>query len=288
MRTIARLMIGGPAGVSAGWVNRLANGPRFLALLALIAIALLTAWPGLAAPPEFPKLTGRIVDLAGLLDAQTEAQLTEQLAALEQKSTDQIVVVTLPSLQGYPIEDYGYQLGRHWGIGQKGKNNGALLIVAPNERKVRIEVGYGLEPHLTDAMSTLIVQNAILPRFRRGDFQGGIVAGVRDMADVITGDAEAVKERAKGARRGGEPDYMGLIILAIWLAIFLWIIYAQHQQARSMPPGQRRRSGFNDRVIIIPGGSSDWSGGGWSGGGGGGGFGGGGGSFGGGGSSGSW
>jgi len=242
------------------------------------------------AEPQFPKLTGRVVDLAHLLDAETTAKLTSDLAALEEKSTDQIVVVTLPSLQGYSIEDYGYQLGRHWAVGQKGKDNGALLIVAPNERKVRIEVGYGLEQHLTAAMSSLIVQNAILPRFRRGDFQAGIVAGVRDMIDVVTGDAEAVKDRAKGARRGSEPDYTSLVFLAIWLAIFAWLIYAQYQQAKNMPnaAGRRgRRGGFNDRVIIIPGGSGGWSGGDWSGGGGGGGgFSGGGGSFGGGGSSG--
>lgn len=244
-----------------------------------------------AAAPTFPKLTGRVVDNAGLLDNATEAQLTSDLAALEEKSTDQIVVVTLPSLQGYAIEDYGYQLGRHWAIGQKGKDNGALLIVAPTERKVRIEVGHGLEPHLTDAMSRLIIENAILPRFRRGDFQGGIVAGVRDMKDVITGDTAAVKERAKGARRGDKSDYESLIVLAIWLAIFAWIVYSQYQQSKNKPHTtgrRRRRSGFDDRVIIIPGGSGHWSGGGWSGGGGGGGFSGGGGSFGGGGASGGW
>ena len=279
--------IAGPASRHAG-----VRPSRSLAAAVILAAALV-AMLGLAAlaEPTFPKLTGRVVDNAGLLYAATQAQLTSDLAALEEKSTDQIVVVTLPGLQGYTIEDYGYQLGRHWGIGQKGKDNGALLIVAPKERKVRIEVGYGLEPHLTDAMSKLIIENAILPRFRRGDFQGGIVAGVRDMKDVITGDAEAVKDRAKGARRGGEPDYAGYIMLAIWLGIFMWIIYQQIQQAKSMPtqtgPG-KRRSRFNDRIIIIPGGSSDWSGGGgWSSGGGGG-FGGGGGSFGGGGASGGW
>ena len=260
-------------------------------LLALVAVLVLGGImvSGAFAEPSFPKLTGRVVDNANLLDAATKAQISADLAALEVKSTDQLVVVTLPSLGGYAIEDYGYQLGRHWAIGQKGKDNGAILIVAPNERKVRIEVGRGLEPHLTDAMSRLIIENAILPRFRRGDFQGGIIAGVRDMKDVVTGDAEAVRERAKGARRGGEPDYTGLIILAIWLAIFVFIIYSQHRNASQMPQsaGRRRRSGFNDRIVVIPGGSGDWSGGGWSGGGGGG-FGGGGGSFGGGGASGGW
>lgn len=261
-----------------------------LSLLATVALALSLIGGDALAQPQFPKLTGRVVDLANLLDAATKAQLSSDLAALEEKSTDQIVVVTLPSLQGYSIEDFGYQLGRHWGIGQQGKDNGALLIIAPNERKVRIEVGHRLEQHLTDAMSRLIIENAILPRFRRGDFPGGIVAGVRDMTDVVTGDGEAVKERAKGARRGQEADYTGLIMMAFWLAIFAWIIYAQYQQAKSLPQanGRRgRRSGFDDRVIIIPGGSGGWSGGGWSGGGGGG-FSGGGGGFGGGGASGGW
>ncbi len=263
------------------------HGPALLAagLLAMLVLVLVAT-----AAPTFPKLTGRVVDNAGLLDPATETHLTSNLEALEEKSSDQIVVVTIPSLQGYTIEDFGYQLGRHWAIGQKGKDNGALLIVAPAERKVRIEVGRGLEPHLTDAMSRLIIENAILPRFRRGDFQGGIVAGVRDMTDVITGDAEAVRERAKGYRRGQEPDYEALIVLAVWLAIFAWIVYAQYRQSQTMPKtkgGRRRRSGLNDRVVIIPGGSGGWSGGGWSGGGGGG-FGGGGGSFGGGGASGGW
>src|SRR6202030_1156708 len=123
-----------------------------------------------AQPLSFPALTGRVVDEAGLMDAATRTALIEQLAGLEQKTTDQLVVVTLKSLQGTSIEDYGYQLGRHWQIGQKDNNNGVLLIVAPNERKVRIEVGYGLEGTLTDAVSRLIIANAIAPRFRENDF----------------------------------------------------------------------------------------------------------------------
>ncbi|MCB1521646.1 MAG: TPM domain-containing protein [Hyphomicrobiaceae bacterium] len=253
-------------------------------LIAIAAIAL--------AAPTFPKLTGRVVDNANLIDTATEAALTSELAALEEKSTDQLVVVTLPSLQGYTIEDFGYQLGRHWAIGQKGKDNGILLIVAPNERKVRIEVGYGLGPQMTDALSRLIIENVILPRFRRGDFQGGIVAGVRDVRDVLLGDAEEVKKRAAGARRSEPPDYIGLLIMAIWISIFIYIVYVNFKQARNAGPGGggpgsggRRRRGFGDRVIVVPGNSGGWSGGGWSGGGG---FGGGGGGFGGGGSSGGW
>src|SRR5579859_4433248 len=122
----------------------------------------------------FPALTGRVVDEAGVLDATDRAALTETLADLETKTTDQLVVVTLKSLQGTSIEDYGYQLGRRWLIGQKDENNGVLLIVAPNERKVRVEVGYGLEGTLTDAISKLIIENSILPRFKVADYAGGI------------------------------------------------------------------------------------------------------------------
>ncbi len=134
------------------------------------------------AEPTFPPLTGRVVDNAKLLSASDVQTLTTELAELEGKSSDQLVVVTLPSLDGYDIADYGYQLGRAWKIGQAGKNNGVLLIVAPNERKVRIEVGRGLEPILTDFMSRLIIENTILPEFRRKDFAAGIKLGVRDIS----------------------------------------------------------------------------------------------------------
>ena len=144
----------------------------------------------------FPALTGRVVDEAGILDANMRQTVGAKLAAMEQKSSDQLVVVTLESLQGTSIEDYGYQLGRTWKIGQKGTNNGALLIVAPNERKVRIEVGYGLEGALTDAVTKFIIENSILPRFRAGDFPGGIARGVDDIIQVMTGDAEEWKRRA--------------------------------------------------------------------------------------------
>ncbi len=259
----------------------------------LVLLAALTLSSGTAvAEPKFPELTGRIVDNANLLKSADRAAIEAELKAIEDKSTDQVVVVTLPDLGGYAIDDYGYQLGRKWGIGQKGKDNGVLLIVAPNERKVRIETGRGLEGHLTDAMSRIIIENAILPQFRRGDFSGGIRDGVRDIKATIEGDAEAVKERARG--RVGEhqdTDYTALIMMAIWIAIILYIFYQQRKYAQQYPQsagaGRRARRRGNGGVIVIPGGSSDW-GGGWSGGGGGGWGGGGGGDFGGGGASGGW
>ncbi len=264
-------------------------------LQGLLAVVLFLLAAGAAfAQPRFPTLTGRVVDGANLLSAEDRAKITADLEALQTKSTDQLVVVTLPSLQGYSIEDYGYQLGRAWKIGQEGVNNGVLLIVAPTERKVRIEVGRGLEPQLTDAMSSLIVQNALLPAFRRGDWAGGIRAGVRDIIDVLQGDAEAVKERlARGTKRSAQgPDWETLIPLIIWLAIVGYIIYQQYRAVQSAPANAsgRRRSGFPDdrRVIIIPGGPGHWGGSGGGFGSGGGGFSGGGGDFSGGGSSGSW
>jgi uncharacterized protein len=251
--------------------------PLFAALVA-VGLACLPA----AAAPNFPALTGRVVDDANLLGPGDEAALTTELKALEDKSSDQVVVVTLPSLQGYTIEDFGYQLGRHWGIGTAKLNNGVLLIVAPNEHKVRIEVGYGLEPILTDALSKIIIENAILPRFRAGDFAGGIKAGVRDITSVLTGDAAEVADRAKARHDADQPAIDWFTVL-FWIFVILWVSYNFYRSANYVGNTGRRNSGSGWGT------GSGWgSGGGWSGGGGGGGFSGGGGSFGGGGSSGSW
>ncbi len=236
--------------------------------------------------PTFPALTSRITDQAGLLSADDYTAIMAELAALEQKSTDQFAVVTVKSLEGYPIEDYGYRLGREWGIGQKGKDNGILLIVAPNERKVRIEVGRGLEPVMTDAMSSLIIRNAILPEFRRGDFSAGIRAGVRDIKDVLLGDAEEVKERARQA--SDALDFWQIALIIFWICVVLFVLFAVVQSINQAPQAVGGRRGRRAGPDAVPGSSGGW-GGGWSGGdGGGGGWSGGGGDFGGGGSSGSW
>jgi uncharacterized protein len=245
----------------------------------LFILALLLGRAPALAEPTFPALTGRVVDEANLLDPADEQALTADLKALEDKSSDQVVVVTLPSLQGYAIEDYGYQLGRHWGIGTKQLNNGVLLIVAPNERKVRIEVGRGLESILTDALSKIIIDNAILPRFRAGDFAGGIKDGVRDIRLALTGDAAEVEQPAH-ARRADDPA-IDWITVMFWILIILWFIWVTWRSAQT--PAARGRYGG---PIIISG--VGWGGGWGSGGGGGGGFSGGGGGFGGGGASGGW
>ena len=139
------------------------------------------------ADPDFPKLTGRVVDDAGILSAATKAALTASLAAEEKKSGTQIVVVTIKSLQGTPIETYGYQLGRHWGIGQKGKNNGALFIVAPVEHRMRIEVGYGLEEKLTDLQSAVIIHDIVTPAFKAGHYDQGVIDGTNAILKVVGG-----------------------------------------------------------------------------------------------------
>ncbi len=163
----------------------LKGGRRRRASLALLffAFVLLAAVPAVAL--VLPTLSGRVVDEANILDPAMRAALTQKLAELEAKTTDQLVVVTLRSLQGTSIEDFGVELGRRWRVGQGDKNNGVLLIVAPSECKVRIEVGYGLEGTLTDAVSKLIIENAIVPRFRANDIPGGITRGVDDIVSVL-------------------------------------------------------------------------------------------------------
>ena len=257
-------------------------------LLALAAALWLSPAP--AAAPTFPELTGRVVDDAELLSSGDEEELSQELKALEDKSSDQLVVVTLPSLQGNAIEDYGYQLGRHWGIGTAKLNNGVLLIVAPNEHKVRIEVGYGLEGTLTDALSKIIIDNAILPKFRAGDYAGGIKDGVGDLIKVLTGDSAEVEDRAKARPDADQPEIDWLMVI-FWVLMLSWIAYSVYRNARYASTADKGRRGGWSGPIFMPGpsGGSGWGDSGGSGwGGGGGGFSGGGGSFGGGGASGSW
>jgi uncharacterized protein len=261
-----------PADVSRSGGARLAPTAFLTLLLLLPALAL-----------DFPALTGRVVDDANILDPQARAVLTDKLAALEAKTTDQLVVVTLKSLQGTSVEDFGVELGRRWQIGQKGKNNGVLLIVAPNERKVRIEVGYGLEGALTDAVSRLIIENAITPRFRAGDFAGGITRGVDDIVSVLTGDAAEWQQRA--AKRP-EPTtrWDSILIMLLVFAVFGFVFLTLVGTIPRNGGRGRSRGGWSSGSSAGSGWSSGSSDGGFSGGG----FSGGGGSFGGGGSSGSW
>ncbi|HPG88022.1 MAG TPA: TPM domain-containing protein [Hyphomicrobium sp.] len=269
-------------------------------MLLAVAFAVVAMCAIAVAAPVYPELTGRIVDNANLINAADRAQIEAELKALEGTSTDQVAVVTVPSLEGYAIEDYSIGLARKWAIGQKDKDNGIVLIVAPNERKVRIEVGRRLEPLMTDTMASLIVQNAILTQFRRGDFSGGIRDGVRDIKAVLLGDAEEVKQRAivKRTPQDEWAPYIHLLVFALIIAIIFYQMrqaaIAQREWEQNLTPAQRqqyekdRQRARNRSIVILPGGSGDW-GGGWSGGsGGGGGWSGGGGDFGGGGASGGW
>jgi uncharacterized protein len=194
--------------------------PPFRLLWARAVVTLLLTLVACAAHAlTFPELTGRVVEDAGILDSAAKAALESKLAEFEISTTGQLVVVTLKSLQGTSIEDYGYQLGRHWGIGQREKSTGALLIVAPHERKVRIEVGYGFEGTLTDAASRLIIENSILPRFRTNDFAGGINRGVDEILQAVSVDSEESKQRASQP----SDDQLDLAV-ALTLLLFLVII----------------------------------------------------------------
>ncbi|MEH3101322.1 TPM domain-containing protein [Sphingomonas adhaesiva] len=259
-------------------------------LLAFFLTTLALATPATA--QTFPKLSGRVVDAAGLLSPPQVQQLTQLSAETEKASSRQLVVATIPDLQGYAIEDYGYRLGREWGIGQKDANNGIILLVAPKEKKVRVEVGYGLEPIMIDALSSVIVNQTILPRFREGDMAGGIVAGAQAIAEQMTLPLEAAERRAQAAaaKRTQRKDTVGdWMVAGFWIMVVVFIILPM-LFARGR--GRSYRGGVAPVVIWGPGwGSGGGGGGGWGGGwggGDGGGFSGGGGSFGGGGASGSW
>ena len=260
---------------------------RFL----LLALAL-AASP--AAAQKFPPLTGRVVDTAGLLNPQQQQALSQRLEALEHASSRQLVVATVPDLQGYPIEDYGYKLGRAWGIGQKGANNGVIFLVAKNDRKVRIEAGYGLEPILTDAFNKDVIDEKIVPAFKSGDYPGGINAGADALIQQLQAPQEEAEKRAAASAQKAthkQRSSGSFVPLIFWGVIIFFFVLPMFRKRRKT---YGRRYGGSPGVFLWgPGfGGGGWGSGGgggsWGGGGDGGGFSGGGGSFGGGGASGSW
>lgn len=271
--------------MSARLRGRAAHWPRWL-LTSLLMLAAISASVAQNSPnagmPPFPALTGPVVDEAHLLPDDVLNQLSQKLDDYSHANGTQLVVVTLPTLNGYPIEDYGYQLGRHWGIGQKGKNNGALLIVDAGEKQVRIEVGYGLEGTLTDAQSFLIIHDIIAPRFRTGDYAGGITAGSDAILSVLGGKPLAV-EQQQVRERGGTGFLMFLIFIFVLLPLLRTML------GRGYGSG-RMGGGWLGWLLLgmLSGGGGRGGGFGGGGFGGGGGFSGGGGSFGGGGASGGW
>jgi len=273
-------------------------------LLRPLATAALSGLLLLASPAtaqSFPKLAGNpVVDQADIIPAGEEAALNTQLLELEKKTGHQLVVATVSDLEGRDVADYGYRLGREWAIGDAEKDDGVVFLIAPNERRMHIAVGLGLEPVLTDAMSGRIIRDTITPRFKANDYPGGIQAGVNAIAEQIQLSPEEAAARAQAAAaqerdRADDGNFGGLF----FVGFIIFIFFILPMLARLGRRGKKRRKGRPwDAPIIIWGGDdwgggsggSSWGGGGWGGGGGGGfgGFSGGGGSFGGGGASGGW
>lgn len=248
----------------------------------MAAILLSLACGGVAAfAVNYPALTGRIVDQANIIPADTRNAIEPKLTELEAKSDIQLVVATITSLEGQEIEPYANELFRNWKLGEKDKNNGVLLLVAPNEHRVRIEVGYGLEGTLTDALSKIIITNAITPRFKTGDFGGGIARGVDDIITVLTTDSAEWQQRPSlrldNTQTSDPTNWILIGFLIVFGAMFIgrpgfrWFVLNMALSVLLNSGGSRGGGGFS-------------SGGGFSGGG----FSGGGGSSGGGGASGSW
>lgn len=257
-----------------------------------------------AAAQTFPKLAGNpVVDQANIIPAAEEAALNTQLLEFEKKTGHQLVVATVSDLEGNDVADYGYKLGRTWGIGDKEKDDGVVFLIAPNERRMNIAVGLGLEPILTDALSGRIIRDVVTPKFKAGDMPGGIQDGVNAIAQQIQLPPEEAAARAAAADsaerdRADNGDWGGLFFVGFIILIFFIL-----PMLSRMGRGKKRRKGRPWDAPIIIWGGDDWGGGsgggsswgsggsGWGGGGGGGGFGGfsgGGGSFGGGGASGGW
>jgi uncharacterized protein len=237
-----------------------------VALLALLCASLA------AFAANFPALTGRIVDQANVIPAATRSAIERKLADLETKSGIQLVVATVTSLEGEEIEPYANELFRNWKLGEKTKNNGVLLLVAPNERRVRIEVGYGLEGTLTDALSKVIITNAIAPRFKTGDFGGGVSRGVDDIITVLTTDASEWQQRPSlrlDDQQTTDPVnwliIAGLIGLAMVLIVsprFRWFALNLAMSILVNSGGSRRGGGgFSDGGGFSGGGGSSGGGG---------------------------
>ena len=288
------------------WVPAFAGMTRWVSALLTLLFLLVAATP--AAAQTFPE-RGRspVVDQAGLLRPEQVVDLTSKSEALFARTGRQFVVATVKSLEGRTIEDYGYRLGRYWKIGDEQRDDGVILLIAPNEKKVRIEAGYGARVFLTDAVSSVIIRNSILPKFKAGDMGGGIVEGADAIITTLELPAAEAARRAKEvgaaeARRAERginplPVFVIVIIFFVILASIARRVGGKRYRGKN---GKKRRGGFDsgDLAVVLWGlealskssGRGGWGGGGFGGGGGGGfgGFSGGGGSFGGGGASGGW
>jgi uncharacterized protein len=198
------------------------------AIAPILALLIWLCLAGAALALDFPALTGRVVDQAQIIPRQTKDELEAKLADLEAKSGIQLVVATVNSLQGQEIEPYANELFRSWKLGEKARNNGVLLLVAPSERRVRIEVGYGLEGTLTDALSSVIISNAITPRFKAGDFGGGIVRGVDDIITVLTTDASEWQKRPSlRLDRAEEAHPVNRVVLVVFIVFIVLLMVSR-------------------------------------------------------------
>jgi uncharacterized protein len=255
---------------------------RKLGFCLLCAALFVLAWfPAQSATENFPQLTGRVVDQANVIPQQSRDAVTTKLKDLESKSGIQLVVATVSSLDGQEIEPYANDLFRAWKLGEKAKNNGVLLLIAPKEHRARIEVGYGLEGTLTDALSKVIITNAMVPRLKTGDYGGAVERGVDDIITVLTTDSSDWQKRPelRADKRGQTDEFSSWIaLIVIVIVVFLILRSPQRGDILSFMLG-----------ALFGGGGGGSSGGHWSGGGGSNdSFSGGGGSSGGGGASGDW
>ncbi len=172
-----------------------------------------------------PSLSGRVVDQAGLLTTEQEANLVQELERLERDSSVQIVIATLPSLDGRPLEDVARGLAETWALGQRGLDNGALVLVARDERQVRIEVGYGLEGAIPDALASRIIQERIAPRFRERDYAGGLLEAVRSLGLAARSEyPSAPKQTAPAPPWWMDPERVKSVIGAFLLSALLWFV----------------------------------------------------------------
>ncbi|MEP6784370.1 MAG: TPM domain-containing protein [Sphingomonadales bacterium] len=266
-----------------------------------VAVLALLFFAAPAFAQTFPPLSGRVVDAANLLQPDQKAALEAKLEGIEKTTGHQVVVATIPDMQGYPLEDYGYRLGRAWQLGDKERDDGLLILLAPNnpvgQRGPRIEVGYGLEPLVTDAYSSIVANTIMTPRLRAGDIAGALDAGVDAIAEQIKLTPEEAAKRTAdlAAKQKSSKGEVNISAFLFWIVIILFVILPL--VGRMAGRGRRHSSGLGEALlwtaINVAANSGrdhdDWGGGGggW-GGGGGGGFSGGGGSFGGGGASGGW
>jgi uncharacterized protein len=213
-----------------------------------VAAVLLLCIPKLGLAFNFPPLTGRAVDQAGIMNTQSRSELEGKLQNLENKSGIQLVVATVKSLEGSDIETYANQLFRNWKLGEAKKNSGVLLLVAPNEHKVRIEVGYGLEGTLTDALSSVIISSAIVPRFKANDFSGGIERGVDGIINVLSGDT--ADWQPKPSVRAEDPAPLSNeIFTVLFVIIAIFVMWSLIRSARGTPSGRYTRGG---PIIFLP------------------------------------